>query len=90
MKLDALTIGAGAFAAFAAYAYLKTTKPATGQSAAAVVFGTAKDQRKQVGAATSQNYDLFGYKNESYQPNLAGMGGGQGLYSPSSGFWSIA
>ncbi len=91
MKLDAITIGAGAFAAFAAYAYMKTSKASTtpAKTGAAVAFDSATSQRQQVGAATAQNLDYLGYTNDAYMPNLPGMGGGQGLYTPSKGFWAI-
>ena len=91
MKMDKITIGAIGFAAFAAWAYLKpgTAKAATGRTPAKVFNDTLKSQREQVGAATYTNFDPFGYKNSDYQPTLASMGGGQGLYAPSSGFWSL-
>lgn len=91
MKMDNVTVGAVIFAAFAAWAYLKpgAAKAATGKTPAQVFNDTLKSQREQVGAATYTNFDPFGYKDSSYQPPLASMGGGTGLYAPSAGFWSV-
>lgn len=78
MKTDALTIGAVGFAAFAAWAYFKRTKPAlTGQN---VAVQSAVDQRRAVGDAIGQNtdylYSLFGYEIAP----VTNMGGAQGLH----------
>lgn len=65
MKLDAMTLGTIAFAAFAAYTTLKL-KPAaaiTPKTAADIAFGQAKAQRQEVGAATWQNLLNTGWIN---------------------------
>lgn len=55
MKIDAMTLGAVGFAAFAAFYVLKP-KPATAaQTAADIAFGAAKAQRQDVGASLWQN-----------------------------------
>ena len=55
MKIDAMTLGAVGFAAFAAFYVLKP-KPATAaQTAADIAFGQAKAQRQDVGANAWQN-----------------------------------
>lgn len=55
MKLDAITIGAVGFAAFAAWAYLGRNKGATVSGGAGQVYNMLGNQRADVGAATSQN-----------------------------------
>lgn len=56
MKLDAMTLGAVGFAAFAAWFTLKQQTPKTAaQTAADMAFGQARNQRNEVGAATWQN-----------------------------------
>lgn len=56
MKLDAMTLGAVGFAAFAAYMTLKPKTPVSAaQNASDIAFGQARAQRDQVGAATWQN-----------------------------------
>lgn len=60
MKIDALTVGAVAFAGFAAYQFLK--RPATIAGApndASQVYGMLTGQRQQVGGAVKQNTDYL-------------------------------
>ena len=78
MKIDAMTGGAIAFAAFAAwYVMRKTTgtKTGTGNTNTDTLFGMNKSQRDEVGASLSQN--------------TAAIGSALGLQGPSSGFWSF-
>jgi hypothetical protein len=57
MKIDAMSAGALAFAAFAAWAYLKPKTPtATGNTSA---MDLLKNQREQVGASLWQNADYL-------------------------------
>lgn len=58
MKIDAITSIALAFAAFAAYQFMRPSQPNTRSGTGAdVAFSMAKNQREQVGAATYQNND---------------------------------
>lgn len=75
MKIDAMTMGAVGFAAWAAWTYLKKpTAGATAQKQADIVFGSASAQRYEIGNNLWQNLDY--------------MGGGQGL-KPTTGFWAV-
>lgn len=76
MKLDAMTVGAIGFAAFAAFTVLKK-KPTTTTSAGAA-FDMAAAQRREVGANLYQN-DLYFSENL----DLAKWG------APASGFWFL-
>lgn len=56
MKIDAMTLGAIAFAGFAAYTALKPKTPAQqAKTAADIAFAQAKAQRVDVGGALWQN-----------------------------------
>lgn len=56
MKIDAMTLGAVGFAAFAAWYTLKPKPPVpAAQTAADIAFGAAKAQRQDVGANIWQN-----------------------------------
>lgn len=78
IKIDAMTVGAVGFAAFAAWYVMRgggsTTAVNKGTAASDTVFSKAKEQRNIIGDNTYQN--------------LAYLGGGQGL-APSSGFWAV-
>ena len=55
MKIDAMTLGAVGFAAFAAWYTLKPKAKTPAQTAADIAFGAAKAQRQDVGASLWQN-----------------------------------
>ena len=55
MKIDAMTLGAVGFAAFAAWYTLKPKAQTSAATAADIAFGQAKAQRQEVGASTWQN-----------------------------------
>ena len=55
MKIDAMTLGAVGFAAFAAWYTLKPKPQTSAQTAADIAFGQAKAQRQEVGASLWQN-----------------------------------
>lgn len=55
IKLDAMTVGAVGFAAFAAWYALKAKPAGAAQSASDVAFGRAAAQRREVGNSTWQN-----------------------------------
>ena len=59
MKIDAMTLGAVGFAAFAAWYTLKPKPQTSAQTAADIAFGQAKAQRQEVGAALYQNSAAF-------------------------------
>lgn len=59
MKIDAMSAGALAFAAFAAYVYLKPNPKAPATAASGAALGMLSDQRQQVGAALWQNADYL-------------------------------
>jgi hypothetical protein len=83
MKIDNLT---GAAIAFAALATWYVFKPKTkAEQATNAAYDMATKQRREVGAAVSQNYD---YLQNWQETNLSNMGGGQGLQPPSKGFWA--
>lgn len=79
MKLDAMTIGAVGFAAFAAWYVLK--KPATSGIGVNPAITSATAQRRAVGDAIGQNtdylYSLFDF-NVTQTP--VNMGSGLGLH----------
>jgi len=77
MKIDALTGGAIAFAAFAAWYVLRKPASTAGTSSADLntLFGMNKSQRDEVGGALKQN--------------TTAIGSALGLQGPSSGFWSF-
>jgi hypothetical protein len=79
MKMDAMTMGAVGFAAFAAWYVLKKPK-ATASTGSDAAFAAATAQRRTVGENLYQN-------NLYFAENLPAMGGGQGLI-PSTGFWA--
>ena len=86
MKFDALTVGALAFAGFAAYAYLGRNKGTTVSGGAGQVYDMLGNQRKDVGAALSQNtQQLAGltnwttWANDKNRYGLATGSGGWGL-----------
>ena len=55
MKIDAMTLGAVGFAAFAAWYTLKPKPQTNAATAADIAFGAAKSQRQDVGASLWQN-----------------------------------
>jgi hypothetical protein len=56
MKIDAMTLGAVGFAAFAAWYTLKPKTPTSSAATAAdIAFGQAKAQRQEVGGSLWQN-----------------------------------
>lgn len=59
MKVDALTLGAVAFAGFAAYQFLKKPATSASMSEAGQVYGMLGTQRQMVGGALPQNTDYL-------------------------------
>ena len=55
MKIDAMTLGAVGFAAFAAWYTLKPKPKTNAQTAADIAFGAAKAQRQDDGGSMWQN-----------------------------------
>jgi hypothetical protein len=88
MKLDAMTLGAVGFAAFAAWQTLK--KPKTGQATAAtgadVAYAQAAAQRRDVGNNIYQNTDwiLTNVGIPGFVPNVNGVPR-TGTYTPWEG-----
>lgn len=81
MKIDAMSLGAVGFAAFAAWYALKPTTPdSAAKTAADVAFGQAQAQRREVGAAVYQNSDALGFFNGT------GPWAGQGANNANSSF----
>lgn len=76
-KIDGLTMGAIAFAGFAAWYVLRNRSAAattTGNRNTDTLYALMGSQRQAVGNATGMN--------------LSSMGGALGLQGPISGFWS--
>lgn len=64
MKVDALTLGAVAFAGFAAYQFLKKPAQAGTTGDAGAVYGMLSGQRQLVGGALTQNTDYLATWNQ--------------------------
>lgn len=85
MKVDALTGGAIAFAAFAAWYVLRKPATTTGNADLNTLFGMNKSQRDEVGGALAQNtaylssldwkpnYSLYDPKAASVQTGFYGL-----------------
>jgi len=89
-KIDGLTAGAIAFAAFATwYVVLKPAgKKSTGSAAADQVYGQMTTQRHEVGAALGSNLDYMGGALGLLPGSMSG-GSGLGFKGPNTGFWAI-
>lgn len=89
MKIDAMTGGAIAFAAFAAWYVLKPAKRTTGSAAADTVYNLMSTQRHEVGGALGSNLDYmnggFGLLPKSSTTTQSSYG----LQAPNTGFWAI-
>ena len=88
MKIDAMTLGAVGFAAFAAYQTLKpATRASAAKSAADVAFGQAQAQRREVGAAVYQNSDALGFLNGTGPWAVQGTNNANSSFENSSAFF---
>lgn len=89
MKIDALTGGAIAFAAFAAWYVLKPAKRTTGSPAADQVYNLMSTQRHEVGGALGSNLQYMGGGLGLLPSSVKTSTSSYGLQAPNTGFWAI-
>lgn len=89
-KIDGLTAGAVAFAAFAAWYVLRTPGQARAASSVDSVYGVFKGQRREVGNNLGANLQSMGGALGLLPSDMNGIKapGGLGLQGPAVGFWS--
>jgi hypothetical protein len=89
-KIDGLTAGAVAFAAFAAWYVLRTPAQARATGSVDSIYGVWKDQRRGVGNNLGANLDSMNGAFGMLPSEVNGIKapGGLGFQGPSTGFWS--
>lgn len=89
-KIDGITAGAIAFAAFSVWYVLKGkgASAGTGNAGADQVYSMLTNQRRDVGNSIGANLNYLGGGQGLLPPAVQTQGGSYGFQAPVTGFWA--